>query len=83
MSNLVAVTFTSEEDAKAVLDEMLKILPGRGFVTRSDYLELVGIAPSYLDARMAWDEPLLKDVQIKQVGEDEYLLDLPKPKLLT
>jgi hypothetical protein len=72
------VTLTSEADAEAVREALLKLLEQYEVVTRADYFELVGLSSTFEDAKVGWTE--LTDIQIKTIGENEFLLDLPEPK---
>jgi hypothetical protein len=80
MYKLIAVTLASQSDAEAVREALLKLAGQYGGVTVGDYLDLIGSPGSFSDEKEGWAERDLVDLQIKQVGENEFLLDLPKPK---
>ena len=80
MSSVIAITLTSREDAEAVRDALLKLSEKYDYVSMGDYLELVGASSTFADDKVGWTD--LKDIEIKQVGKDEFLLDLPEPKPL-
>jgi hypothetical protein len=80
MSRLIVVTLTSEADAEAVKKAMLDLANRYGGVTLADYLELVGRTSSYVDEKVGWPLSEVVNIEIKQVSDDEFLLDLPEPK---
>lgn len=80
MTRLIAVTLASLEDAEAVREELIKLLNEYEVVSVADYLNLVRVDSSFSDEKMGWTE--LNNIQIKQVGENEFMLDLPDPKTI-
>lgn len=80
MGKIIAVTFTNEGDAKEVLAVMLKLQKQYGLTTRGDFLSLTGAPSTFEDEKVGWTD-LTEDTPIKQVGEDEFLLDLPEPTI--
>jgi hypothetical protein len=77
VGKLIVVTLTSEADAKAVRQALLDVQQKYTWVTLADYMEFVGRPSTFADEKVGWTE--LKDIPIKQVSEDEFLLDLPEP----
>lgn len=73
------IVLSSRQDAEAVREAMRKLRDRYGFATTSDYLELVGIQPSFTDTQEGWAD--LSKVEIVPVS-DGFVLDLPEPTLI-
>jgi hypothetical protein len=80
MGKLIVATLTSQADAEAVKTELCKLAEGYGGATKADYLDLIGISGHYTDEKVGWRLPEIVNAEIKQVGENEFLVDLPEPK---
>lgn len=76
MGKLIAITLTSQTDAEAVRDALLKLSQTYQYVSWGDYLHLVGIPTTFSDQQVGWAE--LTDIPIQQVGENEFVLKLPE-----
>lgn len=74
------IVLSSPQDAEAVRETMRKICDRYGYVTVSDYLELVGISSSFTDTKVGWSD--LSKVEIVPVS-DGFVLNLPEPTLLS
>lgn len=79
MIDLMDIVLTTEEDALAVREAMLKLQAQYEVVTLADYLELVGLQPSFTDTKIGWTE--LNDVKINSL-KGGFVLFLPEPKLI-
>jgi hypothetical protein len=73
------IVLGSQDDAEKVLDTLRILLHTYDTVTVGDYLELVGISPTFTDSRVGWTK--LDNVPIKKVPKG-FLLELPEPKSL-
>lgn len=74
---MLQVVVSSEEEAVAVRDVVLKLLDQYEVVTQGEVRNLVGLDTTYSDEKVGWTE--LKDVQIKSV-EEGFAIELPDPQ---
>lgn len=74
-SRLIAITFPSEEAAKTVLKTLNEVIDIFGMAALGDFKDLVGTVTTHEDYKVGWVEKIEAD--IRQVGEGEYLLNLP------
>jgi hypothetical protein len=73
-----SVRLSSEADAEAVREAMLKLLEQYEVVTVADYMNLIGLPTTFSDEKVGWTE--LKDIQIKPESVVlGFVIDLPDP----
>lgn len=71
------IIIATRAEAEAVITRLYDILEQYDVATVGDLYELVGITPSYTDAKWGWAQ--LAGAGVVRV-RDGYLLDLPKPQ---
>lgn len=74
-----ALTFTYEEDAKAVRDQMNDLIDGAGRASIADLYAIIKKPSSYTDDNYGWDD--LRTATITNT-RDGWLLRFPRPKYL-
>lgn len=70
------IIFSSRDEAILVLDNLTELIDTYQVATVSDFYNLVGITPSYMDGKYGWNN--LRDAACNRVSGG-YVLSLPRP----
>lgn len=71
------IWFETETDARAVLDALRKLVAQRGYATLSDFLELIGVQPTYGDAKIGWTN-LSGQIDLVRNPQAEWGIAMPE-----
>lgn len=74
------IVIATRQEAENVLDTMMELLDQYSAVTVRDFYDLVGVTGSYTDDKWGW-----KDLRASGINRvrNGYILDLPKPEVLS
>lgn len=70
------IVLSSRSEAQDVIDSLINYIQKYGRTSVADLYELVGETPHHTDSKWGWTD--LDDARVRRVGNDSYLLDLPK-----
>lgn len=80
MHDFSGVIFPNREDATKVIDALSDYISNYGTVSVNDFYAAIGESPTFTSVKYGWTS--LAQAQIRHIGRDGYLLEMPKPKLL-
>lgn len=73
------IVFDNRGDAEVVLDRMIDILEGYGFVSVSDFYEMIGERHTFADQKWGWSD--LSTARPER-GRNGYRIKLPRTRML-
>lgn len=80
MHDFSGVIFPTREQATLVIDTLSDYISNYGTVSVNDFYAAIGESPTFTSVKYGWTS--LAQAQIRHIGRDGYLLEMPKPKLL-
>lgn len=72
--------FDTRYEAEEVLDTLRDLLEEADDVSIADYYEIMGVSHTYMDRRYGWTN--LSNAYVSKNRYGEYVINLPKPKIL-
>lgn len=77
------IILSSRSEADEVLQRLLDQIAEYEVATLSDLYSLVNITPDFTDEKYGWTNPRdIRDAVVSRLGNERYVLGLPKPELL-
>lgn len=80
MHDFSGVIFPTREQATLVIDTLGDYIENFGSVSVNDFYAAIGESPQFTSVKYGWTS--LAQAQVRHIGRDGYLLDMPKPRLL-
>ena len=80
MHDFSGVIFPTREQATLVIDTLSDYIENFGTVSVNDFYAAIGESPTFTSVKYGWTS--LAQAQVRHIGRDGYLLEMPKPKLL-
>lgn len=80
MHDFSGVIFPTREQATLVIDTLSDYISNFGTVSVNDFYAAIGESPTFTSVKYGWTS--LAQAQIRHIGREGYLLEMPKPKLL-
>lgn len=80
MHDFSGVIFPTREQATLVIDTLSDYIENFGAVSVNDFYAAIGESPTFTSVKYGWTS--LAQAQVRHIGRDGYLLEMPKPKLL-
>lgn len=80
MHDFSGVIFPTREQATLVIDTLSDYIQNYGAVSVNDFYAAIGESPMFTSVKYGWTS--LSQAQVRHIGAQGYLLEMPKPKLL-
>lgn len=80
MHDFSGVIFPTREQATLVIDTLSDYIQNFGAVSVNDFYAAIGESPMFTSVKYGWTS--LAQAQVRHIGSQGYLLEMPKPKLL-